>query len=101
LGLISLFFRQKSKNALNTTILDLPTYKQNSLLNYLGVQECSLPKRDCIDDYLASVDSEIINGLLMQIFHWAKQNKIFYNHAESLLPNNFFHLGIDGFWVHR
>jgi hypothetical protein len=95
------FFRQESKNSLNTTILDLPTYKQNSLLNYLGIQECSLPKRDCVDDYLKSVDSEIINGLLMQIFHWAKQNKIFYNHAESLLPNNFFHLGIDGFWVHR
>jgi hypothetical protein len=29
------FFRQESKNSLNTTILDLPSYKQNSLLNYL------------------------------------------------------------------
>lgn len=95
------FFRQESKNSLNTTISDLPIYKKNPLLNYLGVQGNSLPKRDCVDDYLASIDSEIINGLLMQIFQWAKQNKIFYNHAESLLPNNSFHLGIDGFWVHR
>jgi hypothetical protein len=95
------FFRQESKNSLNTTLSDLPKYKQYPLLNYLGVQGSSLPKRDCVDDYLASIDSELINDLLMQIFHWAKQNKIFYNHAESLLPNNSFHLGIDGFWVHR
>lgn len=95
------FFRQESKNSLNTTISDLPLHKRNSFLNYLGVQGTSLPKRDCVDDYLASVDSELINGLLMQIFYWAKQNKLFYNHAESLLPNNSFHLGCDGFWVHR
>jgi hypothetical protein len=95
------FFRQESKNSLNTTISDLPIHKQSSLLNYLGVQKNSLPKRDCVDDYLASIDSDIINGLLMHIFQWAKHNKIFYNHAESLLPNNSFHLGIDGFWVHK
>lgn len=95
------FFRQESKNALNTTISDLSIHKQKSLLNYLGIQGSSLPKRDCVDNYLASVDSNIINELLMQIFLWVKQNKIFYNHAESLLPNNSFHLGIDGFWVHR
>jgi len=38
------FFRQESKNSLNTTISDLPIYKQNSLLNYLEVQKSSLPK---------------------------------------------------------
>lgn len=81
--------------------MDLPKHKQDAFLNYLGVQGNRLPKRDCADDYLANVDSEAINGLLMQIFQWAKQNKLFYNHAESLLPNNYFHLGIDGFWTHR
>jgi hypothetical protein len=95
------FFRQQSKNSLNTTIADLPSHKQTSFLNYLGVQGNSLPKRDCVDDYLASIDFELINGLLMQLFYWAKKNKIFYNHAQALLPNNSFHLGIDGFWVHK
>lgn len=95
------FFRQESKNALNTTILDLPIHKKLAFLNYLGVEKDSLPKRDCVDKYLATIDSDIINGLLMQLFYWAKYNKIFYNHAESLLSHNSFHLGIDGFWVHR
>jgi len=95
------FFRQESKNSLNTTIMDLPKHKQDALLNYLGIQGNRLPKRDCVDDYLATVEGESINNLLMQIFHWAKQSKLFYNHTESLLPNNYFHLGIDGFWVHR
>lgn len=95
------FFRQESKHSLNTTISDLPVHKQTSLLNYLDIQGSSLPKRDCVDDYLASIDSEVINDLLMEIFHSMKSNKLFYNHAESLLPNNSFHLGTDGFWVHR
>lgn len=95
------FFRQESKNSLNTTIADLPMHKQTSLLNYLNIQGNTLPKRDSVDDYLASIDSELINNLLMQIFHSVKENKLFYNHAASLLPNNSFHLGIDGFWVHR
>jgi hypothetical protein len=95
------FFRQESKNSLNTTIIDLPGNKKDAFLNYMEIQGNKLPKRDCVDDYLATVDGEEINHLLMQLFQWVKKNKIFYNHAGSLLPNNFFHLGIDGFWVHR
>lgn len=30
-----------------------------------------------------------------------KKCKLFYNHAETLLPNNSFHLGVDGFWIHK
>src|SRR5437870_908805 len=44
------FFRQESKNSLNTTIADLPACKQSSFLNYLEIQKNSLPKRDCVDD---------------------------------------------------
>lgn len=95
------FFRQKSKNSLNTTIIDLPKHKKDALLNYLAIQGDRLPKRDCVDDYLTTVDEQAINDLLMQLFQWAKKNKLFYNHAAELLPNNFFHLGIDGFWVHK
>jgi hypothetical protein len=95
------FFRQESKNALSTTIADLSINQQRSFLQYLNIDVDSLPKRDCVDDYLSSICPDAINDLLMQLFHWAKRNKLFYNHAESILPNNSFHLGIDGFWVHR
>jgi hypothetical protein len=95
------FFRQESKNALNTTILDLPIHKQAPLLNFLGVAGDSLPKRDCVDDYLASIDSELLNDLLIQLFHTMNKGKLFYNHAETLLPGNSFHLGVDGYWIHN
>lgn len=95
------FFRQESKNSLNTTIIDLSKHKKDTLLNYLEIDGDRLPKRDCVDDYLATVNDEAINDLLMQLFHWLKSGKLFYNHSGALLPNNFFHLGIDGFWVHR
>jgi hypothetical protein len=95
------FFRQESKNALSTTISDLSIQQQDSFLQYLEIESSSLPKRDCVDDYLSTIDSESINDLMMHIFHWAKINKLFYNHAETILPYDSFHLGIDGFWVHR
>ena len=31
----------------------------------------------------------------------SQKNKLFYNHAEKLLPNSSFHLGTDGFWAHH
>jgi hypothetical protein len=95
------FFRQEAKNLLDTTIADLPIHKRTSLLNFMGIEGDSLPKRDCVDDYLSSIDHTEINDLLIDVFSWAKTNKIFYNHAETLLPNNHFHLGVDGFWVHK
>lgn len=95
------FFRQKSKNSLDTTIADLPLHKRTSLLKYLGIEGDALPKRDCVDDYLSTIDYAEINDLLISVFKWAKSNKIFYNHANILLPNNSFHLGVDGFWVHK
>jgi hypothetical protein len=100
-ALSTFFFRQESKNSLDTTIADLPSHKRSSLLNFLGIKGDSLPRRDCVDDYLSSLDYTEINELMIEIFSWAKTNKVFYNHAETLLPNNSFHLGVDGFWVHK
>lgn len=37
----------------------------------------------------------------MDLFKSCVKNKIFYNHAETILPDNSFHLGVDGFWVHH
>jgi hypothetical protein len=94
------FFRQKSKNSLSTTLADLPAYKRSSLLKYMDIEGDTLPKRDCVDDYLSCLHCSEINNLLIEVFSWAKKNKVFYNHSETLLLNNSFHLGVDGFWVH-
>lgn len=94
------FFRQESKHSLNSTISDLPPHKRRSISRFLGLENDILPKRDAVDDYLATISWEDINHLLLQIFIWAKQSKLFYNHANTLLPGNHFHLGCDGFWVH-
>lgn len=100
-ALSTFFFRQESKNSLDTTIADLPRHKRSSLLNFMGIEGDSLPRRDCVDDYLSSLDYTEINDLMIKLFSWAKTNKVFYNHAETLLPYNCFHLGVDGFWVHK
>ena len=100
MGSFSLFFRQGSKNALETTIRDLQPNQKEAFLQYLGIEENTIPYRTTIDDYLCRVHPEEINGLLAQLFSWCQKNKLFYNHAEKLLPNNFYHLGSDGIWVH-
>ncbi len=101
-GLLSVFFfRQESKNALNTVVLSLPMHKKTALSKFLGLQGDLLPKRDCIVDYLSQINYEEINLLLIKIFQWSKANKLFYNHAEKLLPFNRFHIGVDGFWIHK
>ena len=79
----------------------LDSQKRQAILNYLGLQQDSLPHRTVVDDCLAYMNPDEINDLLIILFNWAKRNKIFYNHAESLLPNNHFHLACDGVWVHK
>ena len=37
----------------------------------------------------------------MDLFKNCLNNKLFYNHSQTLLPGNSFHLGVDGFWVHH
>ena len=91
------FFRRGSKNAFQTAAESLKLHQRKAVLKYLGLDEDeSFPHRTTVDDYLAIVHAEEINDLLTALFNWAKKNKIFYNHAESLLPNNQFHLACDG-----
>ena len=94
-------FRQGSKNSLQTTIERLPKYKQTSLLKYLEVEGDSIPYRTVVDDYLVTINPDEINNVLFKLFVWCQKNKLFYNHAKSLLPDNNYHLGTDGFWVHK
>jgi hypothetical protein len=67
----------------------------------MGIQGNSLPHSSVVDDYLALLDPETINSVLMNLFLSCQKNKLFYNHAETLLPNNSFHIGVDGFWTHH
>ena len=95
------FFRQQAKNSLQTTLESMPHYKRESIFKYLDIEVDSIPHRSVVDDYLGRIDPEEINNLLLKLFYWCQKNKLFYNHAETLLPNNSFHLGVDGFWVHK
>jgi hypothetical protein len=96
------FFRRGSKNAFQTAVESLKPHQRKAALKYLGLDEDdSFPERTAVDNYLAIVHAAEINDLLIALFNWAKKNKIFYNHAGSLLPNNQFHLACDGVWVHK
>jgi hypothetical protein len=97
------FFKRGSKNALQTALEKLKPLKRAAILNYLGLEErgSSLPHRTVVNDYLTLVNPDEINELLIYLFNWAKKNKIFYNHMETLLPNGRFHIACDGFCVHK
>jgi hypothetical protein len=95
------FFRQESKNSFQTTLESMPHYKKESIFKYLDIDVDSVPHSSVVDDYLGRIDPKEINDLLLKLFHWCQKNKLFYNHAETLLPNNNYHLGVDGFWVHK
>jgi hypothetical protein len=97
------FFRQESMNGLQTTLEKLKPHKRTAILNYLGLEDGdgSLPHRTVVNDYLSLVDPDEINELLIDLFNFAKNNKIFYNHMETLLPYNRFHIACDGFCVHK
>ena len=101
MGIVCVFFRQGSKNSFNSTLRTLRKEQKTSLLKYLEIDGECLPHQNAIDDYLAKVDPSQINACLMDLFKSCVKNKIFYNHAEIVLPGNSFHLGVDGFWVHH
>lgn len=67
----------------------------------MGIQRETFPHPSVVNDYLSTIDPEEINKLLIELFINCQKNKIFYNHSETLLPNNSFHIGVDGFWVHH
>ncbi len=93
-------FRQGSKNALNTTIDNLKGKKRASMASFLQIEDLSLPHSSTIDDYLRHIEPEELNQILLEIFRWGHKSKLFYNHAASLLPENSYNLGCDGFWTH-
>ena len=86
---------------MQTTIESLPKYKQKNLLKNLEVEGDSIPHRTVVDDYLVTINPDEINNILFKLFVWCQKNKLFSNHVESLLPDNNYHLGTDGFWVHK
>jgi hypothetical protein len=92
-------FRQRSKNALNTTIGSLKTKK--SMAAFLEIENCnSLPHAKTVDHYLRCINVDELNNILFEIFHWGHKSKLFYNHSEFLSPDNNYLLGCDGFWTH-
>lgn len=96
------FFRRGSKNSFQTALECIKPHQRQAILNYLGLGKNDLlPHRTTVDDYLSKVAAEEINDILLTLFNWAKKNKIFYNHAEILLPNNQFHLCCDGLSLHK
>jgi hypothetical protein len=95
------FFKQGSKNALQTALEKLKPHKRAAILHDLGLEKKSLPHRTVVNAYLAQANADEVNELLIRLFDWAKKNKIFYNHTATLLPANRFHLCIDGFSVHK
>ena len=97
------FFRHGSQNGLQTALEKLKPHQRTAILNYLGLEEKegSLPHRTVVNDFLTHVDADEINELFIYLFNWAKKNKIFYNHMETLLPQNRFHVACDGFCVHK
>ena len=100
-ALSAFFFRRGSKNSLQTALENLKPYQRVAILNYLGLTNDALPHRTSIDDYFSKINPDEINHLLVVLFRWAKQNKIFYNHAGNLLPGDRFYLACDGLWVHK
>lgn len=94
------FFRQGSKNSLQTSIESLPDDNKSSLLHYFEIDSNSIPNRSTVDDYIGKLNVNEINQVLIDLFHRCQKNKVFYNHSETLLPNNNFHLGGDGLHIH-
>lgn len=94
-------FRQGSKNALQTTIESLNDKNRRSLAAFLEIENANkLPHSKTVDDYLRHINVDELNNVLMGIFKWGIKSKLFYNHAETLLPDNTYTLGCDGFWTH-
>lgn len=97
------FFKLGSCNGLQGALQKLKPLQRTAILNYLGLNDKikSFPHRTVVNDCLNLIEAEEVNELLFHLFNWAKKNKIFYNHMETLLPHEQFHICIDGFCVHK
>jgi hypothetical protein len=96
------FFRRESVNSFYAALEKLSPHQRKNIWHFLGCPEGSpLPHRTVITDCLALLDPDEVNDLLMTLFKWAYKQKIFYHHAQKLLPGNMFHIAIDGVWLHH
>ena len=96
------FFRRESVNSFYAALDKLSNQQKKNIWYFLGCKEgAPLPHRTVVTDCLALLDPDEINALLMTLFRWAYKQKIFYNHAQKLLPGNMFHIAIDGVWLHH
>jgi hypothetical protein len=101
-GSISFFFRHESINSLQNAFEKIPWKRRLTLWNFFSLPEGSkLPDRTLVTDCLSVLDYEEINDILEKLFKWTIRNKVIYNHMSVLLPDNFYYLAGDGFWVHR
>jgi len=93
-------FRQGSKNALHTTLEQLSPEHREGILHFLGIAGKDLPHPSTVDDALAYVNYEKLNEMLLEMFDQMNKRKIFYNHAATLLPDNTYYIGTDGYHLH-
>jgi len=93
-------FRQGSKNALNTTLNCLKDNARASVANFLEIKGLDLPHSKTVDSFLRNIPHEELNEILLQVFMRSIKSKLFYNHSETLLPDNYYLLGCDGFHTH-
>jgi hypothetical protein len=94
----SCIFRQGSKNALYTTLKELPIEQREGICHFLGIT--NLPHYSTVDNVLARVSYEELNHILLTMFDQMHTRKIFYNHAATLLSDNTYHIGTDGCHLH-
>lgn len=96
------FFRRESVNSFYTALEKLSALQRKNIWYFLGCPEGSpLPHRTVITDCLGVLNPDEMNDLLMTLFKWAYKQKIFYHHAQKLLPGEKFQIGIDGVWLHH
>jgi len=92
-------FRQKSKNALHTSLENLNPAQRQGMLNLLEIEGDKLPHVSTVDNALAQISLEALSQIPLNLMKQLEKRKLFYNHPE-LLPNNALQIGCDGFWLH-
>lgn len=93
-------FRQGSKNALHTTLEKLSPEQREGMIHFLGITGKDLPHSRTVDDALAGINYEELNQMLLEMFDQMNTRKLFYNHAATLLPDNTYYIGTDGYHLH-
>ncbi len=93
-------FRQGSKRSLYSTLEQLSPAQREGVLHFLGITGKELPHSCTVDAALANVNYEELNRMLLEMFDQMNTRKFFYNHAATLLPDNTYYIGTDGYHLH-